>query len=38
MKLAKALEKVKKTSDAKFFSIESVFVSVDPDRDTSEKI
>ena len=38
MKLAKALEKVKKTSDAKFFGIESVFVSVDPDRDTSEKI
>jgi protein SCO1/2 len=38
MKLAKALEKVRKSSDAKFFNIESVFVSVDPDRDTHEKI
>lgn len=38
MKLAKALQKVKKTSQAKYFDLESVFVSVDPDRDSPQKI
>ena len=33
-KLSKALEKVQKTAQAKFYNIETVFVSVDPDRDT----
>jgi protein SCO1/2 len=38
MKLSKAVEKVKKTKEGKFYDLKTVFVSVDPDRDTNEKI
>lgn len=37
-KLAKAIDKVKKMPEAKYFDLKSVFVSVDPDRDTPERI
>ncbi len=37
-KLAKAIQKVKKTKEGSLFKIKSIFVSVDPDRDTPEKI
>lgn len=33
-KLAKAVAKVKKSKEANFFDLKSIFVSVDPDRDT----
>ncbi len=38
MKLSKAVEKVKKTKEGKFYDLKTIFVSVDPDRDTNEKI
>ena len=34
MKLAKALEKVQKMPEDKYFKLKTIFVSVDPDRDT----
>lgn len=37
-KLSKAVARVKKTKEGKFFNLKTVFVSVDPDRDTPEKI
>jgi len=38
MKMAKAVEKVRASKEYKYFDIESIFVSVDPDRDSSERI
>ena len=37
-KLAKAYELVKKSSESQYFDLKLVFVSVDPDRDSNEKI
>lgn len=37
-KLNRAVEKIKKMPEARFFDLKSVFVSVDPDRDSYEKI
>jgi cytochrome oxidase Cu insertion factor (SCO1/SenC/PrrC family) len=37
-KLSKAVAKVKKSKEANFFDLKTIFVSVDPDRDTPEKI
>ena len=37
-KLAKAVNKVKKSKEANFFDLKTVFVSVDPDRDSAEKM
>ena len=37
-KLNRALEKIKKMPEAKFFDLKALFVSVDPDRDNSQKI
>ena len=37
-KIAKAVKKVKESNDYKYFDIETVFVSVDPDRDTNKRI
>jgi len=37
-KLSRAVAKVKKSKEANFFDLKTVFVSVDPDRDTGEKI
>jgi cytochrome oxidase Cu insertion factor (SCO1/SenC/PrrC family) len=34
-KLAKAVAKVKKTKEANFFDLKTVFISVDPDRDSA---
>jgi cytochrome oxidase Cu insertion factor (SCO1/SenC/PrrC family) len=38
MKMAKALNKVKESKEHKYFDIDALFVSVDPDRDTNERI
>lgn len=38
IKLVKGLQKVKETSEGKYMKIKTVFVSVDPDRDTNAKI
>jgi cytochrome oxidase Cu insertion factor (SCO1/SenC/PrrC family) len=38
MKIAKALEKIKKLPESSYFTLKTIFVSVDPDRDTPEKI
>ncbi len=37
-KLNRALEKIKKMPESKFFDLKAVFVSVDPDRDSLQKI
>lgn len=37
-KLKRALEIIRKLPDSKTFQLKSIFVSVDPDRDTPEKI
>lgn len=37
-KLARAVTKVKKSKEANFFELKTVFVSVDPDRDNPEKM
>ena len=37
-KLSKAVARLKKTNEAKFFNLKTIFVSVDPDRDSHEKI
>jgi protein SCO1/2 len=38
MKMSKALNTVKKSKEANYFDIEALFVSVDPDRDSNERI
>ena len=38
MKMAKALNTVKESKEGKYFDIEAIFVSVDPDRDSNERI
>ncbi len=37
-KLSKALERIKKMPEARFIKLKNVFVSVDPDRDSPQKI
>jgi len=37
-KLAKAMENVKKSKEYKYFDLEGIFVSVDPNRDSNERI
>lgn len=37
-KVSKAVARVKKTKEGKFFNLKTIFVSVDPDRDSPEKI
>ena len=37
-KLTRALEMISKASEKKYFRLETIFVSIDPDRDTPEKI
>ena len=37
-KLSKALQKIRESSKGKYFKLKTIFVSVDPDRDTNEKI
>jgi cytochrome oxidase Cu insertion factor (SCO1/SenC/PrrC family) len=34
----RALEKIKKLPEAKFFDLKALFISCDPDRDSPEKI
>lgn len=36
--MQKALEKVRKSKEFKYFDLEALFVSVDPDRDSNERI
>lgn len=38
MKMAKTLDRVRASKEANYFDIESVFVSVDPNRDSNERI
>ena len=38
MKMAKALDMVKESKEHKYFDIEAIFVSVDPNRDSNERI
>lgn len=38
MKMTKALERVRKSKEYKYFDLEALFVSVDPDRDSNERI
>lgn len=37
-KVTKAVRAIKKTKEFKFFDIEMLFVSIDPDRDSNERI
>ena len=37
-KMNRALEKIKKLPEAKFFDLKALFISCDPDRDSPEKI
>ena len=37
-KLNKAMEKIKKLPENSYFDIKALFISVDPDRDSNEKI
>lgn len=37
-KLNKAIERIKKLPESGYFDLKAVFVSVDPDRDSKEKI
>ena len=37
-KMAKCLENVRKSKEYSYFDLESIFVSVDPNRDSSERI
>jgi len=37
-KLTKALSLIRETGEKKYFQLETIFVSIDPDRDTPEKI
>ncbi len=36
--MAKCLENVRKSKEYSYFDLESIFVSVDPNRDTPERI
>jgi protein SCO1/2 len=38
MKMSKALQKVRESKEFKYFDLEAIFVSVDPDRDSNERI
>jgi protein SCO1/2 len=38
MKMVKAMNKVKASKEYKYFDLESIFVSVDPDRDTLKRV
>jgi protein SCO1/2 len=38
MKMAKSLERVRQSKEYRYFDLEALFVSVDPDRDTKERI
>ena len=38
MKMAKALNKVRESKEYKYFDLDAIFVSVDPDRDSNERI
>jgi len=38
MKMAKAMNIVKKSKEYSYFDLEAIFVSVDPDRDSNERI
>ena len=38
MKMANAMNIVKKSKEFNYFDLEAIFVSVDPDRDTNERI
>jgi protein SCO1/2 len=38
MKMSKAMEIVKKSKEYNYFDLEAIFVSVDPDRDSNERI
>ena len=38
MKMAKAMNMVKESKEYSYFDLEAVFVSVDPDRDSNERI
>ena len=38
MKMAQALNRVKKSKEYNYFDLEAIFVSVDPDRDSHERI
>jgi len=38
MKMSKALQKVRESKEYKYFDLEAIFVSVDPDRDSNERI
>ena len=37
-KINRAIEKIKKMPESRFFDLKAIFVSVDPDRDTGENI
>ena len=37
-KVAKAVRAIKKAKEYKYFDLESIFVSIDPDRDSNERI
>jgi cytochrome oxidase Cu insertion factor (SCO1/SenC/PrrC family) len=38
MKMTKALNNVRKSKEYKYFELEAIFVSVDPDRDSNKRI
>ena len=38
MKMSKALQNVRESKEFKYFDLEALFVSVDPDRDSNERI
>jgi protein SCO1 len=38
MKMSKALERVRNSKEYRYFDLEALFVSVDPDRDTPNRI
>ena len=38
MKMSKALNMVKASKEYEYFDLEAIFVSVDPDRDSNERI
>lgn len=38
MKMAKAMNKVKESKEYNYFDLDAIFVSVDPDRDSNERI
>lgn len=38
MKMSKSIEKVRASKEYNYFDLEAIFVSVDPDRDSNERI